>query len=110
MTTAVTMNIQIRHRRTHAVLFEGEYGSLKRAVEAAVKAGANLAYADLAHTDLADAYLAGANLSHAYLEDAQNIPDGPQALGRPSPTCASRRPRHVRNACSAFVNAIPRCP
>ncbi len=42
------MNIQIKSWITGRVLFEGEFGSLKLCVEAAVKARADLAGADLA--------------------------------------------------------------
>ena len=76
---------KITCRFTGALRFEGEFGSLKLCVEAAVKAGAdlaganlagaylaraNLAGADLARADLAGANLAGANLARAYLARA----------------------------------------
>ena len=71
---------KITCRFTDAVRFEGEFGSLKLCVEAAVKAGAyladanlpgaNLARANLARADLARANLAGANLADANLADA----------------------------------------
>ena len=72
--------IQIKNRFTGAVIFEGEYGSVRDALVAAVKARANLADADLAdaylaranlaRANLADADLAGANLARANLADA----------------------------------------
>ena len=69
------MFIKIKHRLSGSVLFEPECGSLKIAVEAAVKAatylaGADLAYADLAGANLAGADLAGANLTRADLAGA----------------------------------------
>ena len=84
------MIYKITCRVTGALRFEGEFGSLKLCLEAAVKADAYLAGADLARTnlaganlaranladanlagaDLADANLAGANLADAYLADA----------------------------------------
>ena len=67
--------VQIKHRFTAAVLFEGEYDSRKACLEAAVKAGAYLAGAyltdaNLAGADLTDANLARANLTDAYLAGA----------------------------------------
>ena len=50
------MNIQIKSRVTLAVLFEGDYPSIKTALEFAVKSGANLSDAILR-----DANLRGAN-------------------------------------------------
>jgi hypothetical protein len=69
------MNVQIKNRFTGAILFEGEYGSLKTCIEVAVKAdanlaGANLAGANLAGANLADAYLTDADLTDANLADA----------------------------------------
>jgi uncharacterized protein YjbI with pentapeptide repeats len=66
------VNIQIKHRLTAAVLFEGEFGSLRLAVEAAVESRANLTGAYLAgaylmRANLTGAYLTGANLTGAYL-------------------------------------------
>ena len=66
---------KITCRFTGAIRFEGEFGSLRLCVEAAVKARASLADANLAGANLADAYLAGAylagaNLADAYLADA----------------------------------------
>ena len=57
--------IEIKSRWNGEVLYSGEHASLKEAVEAAVKARANLARANLA-----GAYLAGANLTDADLTDA----------------------------------------
>ena len=61
---------KITCRFTGALRFEGEFGSLKLCLEAAVKAGADLAGADLAGADLAGADLARANLAGADLADA----------------------------------------
>ena len=61
---------KITCRFTGALRFEGEFGSLKLCVEAAVKAGANLARADLAGAYLARAYLARAYLARANLARA----------------------------------------
>jgi len=73
------MLIQIKNRFTAAVIFEGEYESLRLCVLEAVKAraylaDANLAGADLARADLTDAYLARANLAGADLAGA-NLTD-----------------------------------
>lgn len=57
--------IQIKNWHTGAVIFEGNYPTIKAAVEAAVKAGVSLAYADLFKADLR-----GANLAWAYLATA----------------------------------------
>ena len=64
------MKFQIKHRWSGAVLFELETDSFRLCVEAAVKAGANLAGADLADAYLAGANLAGANLAGADLARA----------------------------------------
>ena len=64
------MIYKITCRVTGALRFEGEFGSLKLCLEAAVKARADLADANLAGAYLADAYLAGANLADANLADA----------------------------------------
>jgi len=61
---------KITCRFTGAIRFEGEFGSLRLCVEAAVKARASLADANLAGANLADAYLAGAYLAGANLADA----------------------------------------
>ena len=62
--------IEIQNRWTGAVLYSGEHADVKEAVEAAVKAGANLAGAYLAGANLAGAYLADADLTGAYLAGA----------------------------------------
>ena len=67
--------IEIKNRWTGAVLYSGEHADVKEAVEAAVKAGANLRGANLRGADLRDAslggaYLGGANLRGADLRDA----------------------------------------
>jgi uncharacterized protein (DUF2237 family) len=62
--------VQIKHRFTAAVLFEGEYDSRRACLEAAVKAGADLAGANLAGADLMGANLADANLMGANLTGA----------------------------------------
>jgi uncharacterized protein YjbI with pentapeptide repeats len=74
------MNIQIRHRRTNAVLFEcvlpeqvaAQSHALQVgfAVTEAVKIDANLSGANLSGANLRDANLSGANLSDANLRDA----------------------------------------
>ena len=74
------MKIEITSRWSGAVLFSIEAGSMKLAVEAAVRSktnlpganlpGANLAGANLTGAYLTGAYLAGANLSDAYLAGA----------------------------------------
>ena len=84
------MKFEIKHRYSGAVLFALECGSLRVCVEAAVKAGANLADADLADADLAGADLAGAdladaNLADAYLADAKNVPAGVEKVDPPEP-------------------------
>jgi uncharacterized protein YjbI with pentapeptide repeats len=73
-------HIKIKHRFTDAVLFEGEYASIKDAVVEAVKKEVSLLAADLLGAylqgaDLLGAYLQGAdfqgaNLRHADLRDA----------------------------------------
>ena len=47
--------IEIKNRWTGAVLYSGEHASVKEAVEAAVKAGANLGGANLGGANLGDA-------------------------------------------------------
>ena len=109
------MKFQIKRRVTGAVLFEGEFNTLKDCAAAAVKAradlsgadlaganlaradlvGANLSGADLSGADLADAYLVGANLAradlaYAYLVGAdldgtKNVPDGKTQNDPPEP-------------------------
>jgi hypothetical protein len=62
--------IQIRHRLTHDVLFEGDCEDVRDCVIAASKARADLAGADLSGADLAGASLAGASLAGADLTRA----------------------------------------
>src|SRR3990167_7317335 len=64
------MKTEIRHRWTGAVLFSLEIGSLKLAIQAAIKQGAYLEGAYLRGANLERAYLKGANLRGAYLEGA----------------------------------------
>ena len=49
------MKVEIKNRWNGEVLYSGEYASLKEAVEAVVKAGANLCDADLTGADLTGA-------------------------------------------------------
>jgi hypothetical protein len=65
----------IRNRWTNAVIYEGDFATMRECVEAAVKAcanlsGANLSRADLYGADLSGANLSGANLSRANLSGA----------------------------------------
>ena len=82
-----SMKIEIKHKHKHklspanGVLFShvADENSIRITVEAAVRAGANLAYADLdganlAGANLADADLAGADLDGASLDGA-NLAD-----------------------------------
>ena len=62
--------IEIKNRWTEAVLYSGEHADIKEAVEAAVKAGANLCDADLRDANLRDANLRDANLRDADLYGA----------------------------------------
>ena len=62
--------IEIKSRWTGVLLYSGEHVDVKEAVEAAVKAGANLRDADLRDADLRDADLGGADLRDAYLGGA----------------------------------------
>ena len=62
--------IEIKNRWTGAVLYSGEHADVKEAVEAAVKAGADLAGADLRDAYLAGAHLLGADLLGASLRGA----------------------------------------
>lgn len=61
------MKFEIKHRYSNEVLFSIEIGSLKLAVEAAVKSGANLSWADLSGADLSGTNLYRANLYGANL-------------------------------------------
>ena len=65
-----TMKIQIKSWLDGGVLFEGEFGSLKLAVEAAVKSGASLDGASLNGASLGGASLGGASLVGASLGGA----------------------------------------
>jgi hypothetical protein len=60
------MNIRIKSRTNHT-LFEGDFSSLARCLEAAIQARADLSDADLSDADLIGANLAGANLRDANL-------------------------------------------
>ena len=62
----MSKNIQIKNRYTDEVIFECE-GSIKEAVEKAVREKANLREADLIRADLSGADLWGADLSGANL-------------------------------------------
>jgi len=59
--------LQIKHRVTGAVLFEGEYDTIKALVETAVKLGIDLSYADLKYVDLSDTNLKGIKLRYSNL-------------------------------------------
>jgi uncharacterized protein YjbI with pentapeptide repeats len=61
------MRFEIKHRYLNEVLFSIETGTLKLAVEAAIKSGADLTRADLAWANLTRADLARANLTRADL-------------------------------------------
>ena len=54
--------IKIKNRWNGKVLYSGEHADIKEAVEAAVKAGANLRGANLRGADLCDANLRGAKV------------------------------------------------
>jgi hypothetical protein len=63
--------IQIKHRHTGAVLFEGESGmTMRQTLEKATASKANLRYADLSYADLSSADLSYANLRSADLRYA----------------------------------------
>ena len=69
------MKFEIKSRLNNSTLFQGEFGSLKLALVAAVKSSANLVGADLVGADLryanlGDADLRGANLVSADLRGA----------------------------------------
>ena len=64
------MKVEIKSRWNGEVLYSGEHASLKEAVEAAVKAGADLCGANLCGADLGGADLGGANLGGADLGGA----------------------------------------
>jgi len=63
--------IQIKHRHTGAVLFEGESGmTMRQTLEKATASKADLRYADLSSADLRSADLSYADLSYANLRSA----------------------------------------
>ena len=62
------MQFEIKSRWSGTVLFSVEADTLKLAVEAAVKSGADLEWADLEGADLRGAHLEGADLRRADLE------------------------------------------
>ena len=70
------MKITIKHRITYKVIIEGEYDSIKDALQknrGADLSGADLRGADLSGADLRDADLSGADLSGADLRGAKGI-------------------------------------
>ena len=81
--------IKIKNRWNGKVLYSGEHADIKEAVEAAVKAGANLrganlcdanlCGADLCDADLCDAHLRGAHLTGARLTGAKVGKGGDEA-------------------------------
>jgi hypothetical protein len=66
----MAMKISIKSWFNGGILFEGEFGSMKLCLEAAVKTGAVLTGADLTGADLTGAVLTGAVLTDAVLTDA----------------------------------------
>jgi len=64
------MKFEIKNHWNNIILFEGEFGSLKLCIEAAVKKNANLQDAYLRGANLQDADLRGANLQRADLQRA----------------------------------------
>src|SRR3990167_3127586 len=64
------MNIEIKSRFNGNIIFSVEAGSLKAALEIAVKSGANLYRANLSGANLSGADLSGANLYRANLSGA----------------------------------------
>jgi hypothetical protein len=73
------MKIEIKHWYDRGILFEGEFGSLKIAVEAAVSSGARLDGARLVGASLVGASLDGARLDGARLDGARL--DGASLVG-----------------------------
>ena len=67
------MKFEIKHRYNGSILFQCEVGSLKLAVELAIKQGAYLRGADLRGADLQGADLQGADLQGAYLRGAEGV-------------------------------------
>jgi len=64
------MKFEIKNHWNNIILFEGEFGSLKLCIEAAVKKNANLQDAYLRGANLQDADLRGADLQRADLQRA----------------------------------------
>ena len=83
--------IEIKSRWTGAVLYSGEHADVKGAIEAAVKADANLSGAYLADADLSGADLSGANLSGANLSGA-NLSGAKVGAGDDEAVLAGSRP------------------
>ena len=89
--------MQIKHRYTGDVLFNHFSDSLREAILAAVKAGADLRGADLSDADLSDAYLSGADLRGADLRGADlSGADLRGADGLPKPLPADPVEPYVR--------------
>ncbi len=65
--------MQIKHRFTGEVIFQGDYATFRAMVEAAVGSRANLSRANLSGAYLSGAYLSGAYLSGADLSRANGI-------------------------------------
>ena len=61
------MKIEIKHRFSGSILFEGDFKSLKLCLQAAVEKKTHLRCAHLKDADLKDADLRGAHLMDAYL-------------------------------------------
>ena len=96
------MKIEIRNRFNNSILFEGDFANIQLAVEAAVRAradltranliGANLIEANLIEANLTNADLAGArlngadligaNLSGAILTGVKGYPPKPEVISR----------------------------
>ena len=72
MSTDSQVTMQIRHRYTDTVLFEGVFESMKALLEAAIASGAYLRGANLSGANLRGANLSDANLSGAYLRGAKD--------------------------------------
>ena len=68
-----TMKIEIKSRWDGHVIFSVEAGSLKDALEIAIKSRADLSRANLYGADLSGANLSGADLSRANLSGAVNL-------------------------------------
>ena len=64
------MKIEIKHRSTGLILFEGDFKSLRFCLQAAVEKKTHLRGAYLRGADLMGADLRGADLRGAYLKDA----------------------------------------